>query len=68
MIKYKSIMENIAEYTAARCQSPLSGTDASDVQHRAGETGRWFCPCHSSQGHFNKYIVLLAMHERKSIV
>lgn len=51
-------MENIAEYTAVRCQSPLPGTDAPDVQHRAGETSSWFCPCHSL--HFNKYIVLLA--------
>lgn len=53
-------MENIAEHTAVRCQSPLPRTDAPDVQHRAGETSSWFCPCHSLHGHFNKCIVLLA--------
>lgn len=51
---------------AARYPSPFPGTDGADVQYCAGETCSWFYPPHL-QGHFNKYIALLIMHDKKSI-
>lgn len=45
--------------------SPFPGTDGADVQYCAGETSSWFYPPHGLQGHFNKYIALLIVHDKK---
>jgi len=61
-------LEKSAQYIVARCLSPFPGTDGADVQYCTGETSSWLYPPHGLQGHFNKYIALLVMRDRKSVV